>query len=56
MFGIKFNHGVIERNLILLGVLTLITISIGGLVQVIPLFTVESTIERVGGIRPYTPL
>lgn len=56
MFGIKFNHGVIERNLILLGVLTLITVSIGGLVQVIPLFTVESTIERVGGIRPYTPL
>lgn len=52
----KFSHGTIERNLILLGVLTLITISIGGLVQVIPLFTVESTIERVGGIRPYTPL
>jgi cytochrome c oxidase cbb3-type subunit 2 len=54
MFG--FRHDRIERNLILLGVLTLITISIGGLVQVIPLFTVETTIERVGGIRPYTPL
>jgi cytochrome c oxidase cbb3-type subunit 2 len=54
MFG--FSHDRIERNLILLGVLTLITISIGGLVQVIPLFTVETTIERVGGIRPYTPL
>lgn len=56
MFGIRFSHSRIERNLILLGVLTLITISIGGLVQVIPLFTIESTIERVGGIRPYTPL
>ncbi len=56
MFGIRFSHSKIERNLILLGVLTLITISIGGLVQVIPLFTIESTIERVGGIRPYTPL
>lgn len=56
MFGIRFSHSRIERNLILLGVLTLITISIGGLVQVIPLFTIESTIERVGGVRPYTPL
>jgi cytochrome c oxidase cbb3-type subunit 2 len=52
----RLNHGTIERNLILLGVLTLITVSIGGLVQVIPLFTVESTIERVDGVRPYSPL
>jgi cytochrome c oxidase cbb3-type subunit 2 len=51
-----FNHGLIERNLILMGVLTLITVSIGGLAQIVPLFTVASTIERVQGIRPYTPL
>ncbi|NKC29534.1 cytochrome-c oxidase, cbb3-type subunit II [Falsiroseomonas selenitidurans] len=51
-----FNHGTIERNLILMGVLTLITVSIGGLAQIVPLFTVESTIERVEGVRPYTPL
>jgi cytochrome c oxidase cbb3-type subunit 2 len=51
-----FNHGTIERNLILMGVLTLITVSIGGLAQIVPLFTVASTIERVEGIRPYTPL
>ena len=51
-----FNHAVIEKNVILLAVLTLITISIGGLVQIIPLFAVESTIERVKGMRPYTPL
>jgi cytochrome c oxidase cbb3-type subunit 2 len=51
-----FNHGSIERNVVLLGVLTLITISIGGLAQIVPLFTVETTIERVQGIRPYTPL
>jgi cytochrome c oxidase cbb3-type subunit 2 len=51
-----FNHGLIEKNLILMGVLTLITVSIGGLAQIVPLFTVESTIERVEGIRPYTPL
>ena len=51
-----FNHAVIEKNLILMGVLTLITVSIGGLAQIVPLFTVASTIERVQGIRPYTPL
>ena len=49
-------HGRIERNVILLAVLTLITVSIGGLVEIVPLFTIESTIERVKGVRPYTPL
>ncbi len=56
MFRWLRDHGVIERNLLLMGVLTLITVSIGGLVQIVPLFTVETTIERVGGMRPYTPL
>ena len=51
-----FRHAVIEKNVILLLVLTLITVSIGGLVQIIPLFAVESTIEQVEGVRPYTPL
>ena len=51
-----FNHAVIEKNVVLLAVLTMITISIGGLVQIIPLFAVESTIERVKGMRPFTPL
>ena len=49
-------HATIEKNVILMVVLTLITVSIGGLVQIIPLFTIESTIERVDGVRPYTPL
>jgi len=51
-----FRHAIIEKNAILLLVLTLITVSIGGLVQIIPLFTIESTIERVDGVRPYSPL
>ncbi len=51
-----FSHATIEKNAILLLVLTLITVSIGGIVQIIPLFTIESTIERVEGVRPYTPL
>ena len=56
MFRFLRDHGIIERNLILMGVLTLITVSIGGLVQIVPLFTIETTIERVEGVRPYTPL
>jgi cytochrome c oxidase cbb3-type subunit 2 len=56
MFRFLRDHGVIERNLVLMAVLTLLTISIGGLVQIVPLFAIETTIERVGGVRPYTPL
>ncbi len=52
----KFSHATIEKNVILLAVLTLITVSIGGLVQIVPLFTIETTIERVKGVRPYSPL
>ncbi len=52
----KFRHEIIEKNAILLAVLTLLTVSIGGLVQIIPLFTIETTIERVQGVRPYSPL
>jgi len=52
----NIRHELIEKNLVLMAVLTLITISVGGLVQIIPLFTIESTIERVQGVRPYSPL
>lgn len=50
------HHHIIEKNLSLMTVLVLITVSIGGLVEITPLFTIESTIERVKGVRPYTPL
>ena len=46
----------LEKNVILLAIATLITISIGGLVQLVPLYTMESTIEKVDGMRPYSPL
>ncbi|MET4701863.1 cytochrome c oxidase cbb3-type subunit 2 [Constrictibacter sp. MBR-5] len=49
-------HQLIEKNSILLLVLSLITVSIGGLVEIVPLFTIESTIEKVDGVRPYSPL
>ena len=51
-----FRQEVIEKNAILLLVLTLLTVSIGGIVEIVPLFTIETTIERVKGVRPYSPL
>jgi cytochrome c oxidase cbb3-type subunit 2 len=49
-------HDWIERNAILLLALTLGTIAIGGIVEVVPLFTIETTVEHVKGMRPYSPL
>ncbi len=51
-----FSHATIEKNSILLLVLALLTVSIGGLVEIVPLFFIKSTIEEVEGMRPYTPL
>ncbi|ORE95541.1 cbb3-type cytochrome c oxidase subunit II [Stappia sp. 22II-S9-Z10] len=51
-----FDHGKIERNVTLLLVLSFITVAIGGLVEIAPLFYVDNTIEEVDGVRPYTPL
>ena len=52
----KFSHESIEINAGLLIALTLVAISIGGLVEIVPLFYIEETVEKVEGVRPYTPL
>ncbi len=49
-------HGIIERNASLLLVGSLVVVSIGGIVEIAPLFYLENTIEKVEGMRPYTPL
>ncbi|MFN0219542.1 MAG: cytochrome-c oxidase, cbb3-type subunit II [Hyphomicrobium sp.] len=49
-------HDIFEKNSILLLVCALIVVSIGGIVQIAPLFWVDSTIEKVQGMRPYSPL
>ncbi len=49
-------HESIETNAGLLIVLTMIVISIGGLVEIVPLFFINDTVEKVDGVRPYTPL
>lgn len=50
------NHQLFERNSLLLVIGILIVVAIGGIVEIAPLFFVESTIEKVQGMRPYTPL
>ncbi|MCV2893815.1 cytochrome-c oxidase, cbb3-type subunit II [Lentibacter sp. XHP0401] len=49
-------HGAIERNVTLLAIFAFLVVSIGGMVQIAPLFWLENTIEDVEGMRPYTPL
>jgi cytochrome c oxidase cbb3-type subunit II len=49
-------HETLEKNAFLFIIMTLIVIAIGGLVEVIPLFTIETTVEHVQGMRPYSPL
>jgi cytochrome c oxidase cbb3-type subunit 2 len=49
-------HGVIERNASLLLIGSLIVVSIGGIVEITPLFYFQNTIEEVDGMRPYSPL
>ncbi|MFZ6673965.1 cytochrome-c oxidase, cbb3-type subunit II [Undibacterium sp. Xuan67W] len=52
----NFTHDLIERNVGLLLVLVILTISIGGLVEIVPLFFQKSTTQPVQGMQPYSPL
>ena len=49
-------HHVLEKNVTLLAIFAFLVVTIGGLVQIAPLFWLENTIEDVEGMRPYTPL
>ena len=49
-------HQIFEKNSIVLVAGILVVIAIGGLVEITPLFYLKSTIEKVDGVRPYTPL
>jgi cytochrome c oxidase cbb3-type subunit II len=49
-------HKPFEKHTLLLTIAILIVVSIGGIVQIAPLFYLESTIEKVQGVRPYSPL
>jgi cytochrome c oxidase cbb3-type subunit 2 len=53
---IRFRHETIERNATLLLILSLLVVTVGGIIEIAPLFYLQNTIEKVEGMRPYTPL
>ena len=52
----KLTHDLIERNQALLIVLVVLTVAVGGLVEIIPLSFMKSVTEPVAGLKPYTAL
>ena len=52
----KLTHDLIERNQALMIVLIVLTIAVGGLVEIVPLAFQKSVTEPVAGLKPYTPL
>ncbi len=49
-------HKILETNATLLLIFSFLVVTIGGIVQLVPLYFLDSTIEKVEGMRPYTPL
>ncbi len=52
----KLSHAPFEKYSLLLLAGILVMVAIGGLVEIVPLFYLKSTIEKVEGMRPYSPL
>ena len=50
------HHTKLEKHSLPLVIAILIVVSIGGIIEIAPLFWLESTVEKVEGVRPYTPL
>ncbi|MDD9922747.1 MAG: cytochrome-c oxidase, cbb3-type subunit II, partial [Boseongicola sp.] len=49
-------HAVLEKSPTLLFIFSLLVVTVGGIVEIAPLFYLENTIEDVDGMRPYSPL
>ena len=49
-------HDKIEKNIGLMIILVILTISVGGLVEIVPLFFQKSTTQPVAGLQPYDPV
>ena len=52
----KLTHDSIERNVALLVILTVLVVSVGGLLEIVPLFFQKSTTTPVEGLKPYDPV
>jgi len=49
-------HAILERNATLLLIASFLVVTVGGIVEIAPLFYLQNTIEKVKGVRPYSPL
>ena len=56
MANVLNKHGILERSPTLLFIFSLLVVTVGGIVEIAPLFYLENTIEEVDGVRPYSPL
>lgn len=54
--GFLQRHRILERSPTLLLIFSTLAVSVGGVVEIAPLFYIENTIEDVEGMRPYSPL
>ena len=52
----KFSHELIEKNIGVMMLLIILTVSVGGLIEIVPLFYQKSTTKPVAGLEPYDPL
>ncbi|MFN9391397.1 MAG: cytochrome-c oxidase, cbb3-type subunit II [Betaproteobacteria bacterium] len=52
----KFSHEFLEKNVTWMIILVVLVVSVGGLVEIVPLFFQKSTTEPVAGVEPYSPL
>lgn len=52
----KFEHKIIEQKAMVMGILSAIVISVGGIVEIVPLFFLKDTIPPLEGVKPYTAL
>ena len=52
----NFTHELIEKNIALMIVLIVLVISVGGAIEILPLFYQRSTTEAVSGLEPYDPM
>jgi cytochrome c oxidase cbb3-type subunit 2 len=52
----KLTHDIIEQKTGLMALLVVLLVSVGGLVEIIPLYFQRSTTEPVAGLKPYNPL
>ncbi|HEX2584416.1 MAG TPA: cytochrome-c oxidase, cbb3-type subunit II [Steroidobacteraceae bacterium] len=52
----KFSHDTVERKIGLMGVLIALVISVGGLVEIVPLYFQSSVVQPSPGVKPYSPL